>query len=190
MATQEIAIPLDFSRGSFDNVVYENNQLRLIQDTQDDAGHGVYRNTGSWISEVIVIKDKVTSFRRIARNVATKGSGSYKIYTASSPDRVTWSPWTEIDYANGGIFTPVDQYAKVKIELFASKVSSHFTVDDFTTPDKYTNPYVNSANGVLELNQQYFLIGTEDMNWNDEGKLFSTKVNKSKFKAIDRIEVV
>ncbi|OIB04572.1 hypothetical protein AK95_13230 [Paenibacillus sp. LC231] len=190
MATQEIGITLDFPKGSFDNLIFTNNTLQLIEETKDDAGNGVYRDSGSWVSEVIFIKDKVTSFKRISRNVAIKGSGSYKIYTSSSPDQLNWTPWTEINYTDGSISTPADQYAKVKIEVFAHKTNATFTVDDFNIPDKYSNPFLNSSDGVLELKNLYRLVGEKEINWNDTGKLFITKINKSYFKAINKIEVV
>ncbi|MEC0306889.1 hypothetical protein P4H67_08980 [Paenibacillus lautus] len=190
MATQEIGITLDFSKGTFDNVIFATNTLQLIEETKDDAGNGVYRDAGNWISEVIFIKDKVTSFKRIARNVNIKGSGSYKIFTSSSHDQLNWTPWTEINYTDGSISSPADNYAKVKIEVFAHKSPTLFTVDDFIIPDKYTNPYLNSSNGVLEMKTLYPLNGEKDVNWNDTGKLFITRVNKTNFKTINRIEVI
>ncbi|MDH6671984.1 hypothetical protein ACXFAU_10815 [Paenibacillus glucanolyticus] len=190
MATQEIGITLDFSKGSFDNITYVNNTLQLIEETKDDAGNGVYRNSGSWVSEALFIKDKVTSFKRISRNVAIKGNGSYKIFTSSSPDQLNWTPWAEINYMDGSISTRVDQYAKVKIELFAHKTNTSFSIDDFTIPDKYSNPFINSSDGVLELKTLYPHVGSQDMNWNDIGKLFVTKISKSNYKAINKIEVI
>ncbi|SEL81171.1 hypothetical protein SAMN04488688_10626 [Paenibacillus sp. cl141a] len=190
MATQEIGIPIDLTVGVFDKLIYKNNALQLIDMATDDNLNPVFVDSGTWISEPIWIKDKITSFKRVSKTINVKGNGSYKIFTSSSPDQTSWSPWEEINYVDGSITSPPDHYAKIKIEVFAQKANAIFTVDEFNIPDKYSNPFINSSDGILELKTQYPLVGTQDMNWNDPGKLFITRINKSNFKAINKIEVI
>ncbi|MGM1044904.1 MAG: hypothetical protein ACQEXX_02020 [Bacillota bacterium] len=187
--TQEIGIPIDLSTGRYMNTVFKDDSLQLIEVAKDDNGNSVFTETGTWESEPIRIKDKVTSIKRVSKNVFIKGNGSFKIYTCSSPDQYEWSVWEEIDYTDGSIKSPVSNYAKIKIEIFANRVNSTFTIDDFDTQDKYNNGYINSSDGKLELKKYYILNGIQNTAWADIGKVFSTTIHKTNYKRVDKIEV-
>ncbi|QWU14464.1 hypothetical protein SAMN04487895_101774 [Paenibacillus sophorae] len=188
MATQEIGIPIDLSKGIFNNTVFLNGKLQLIELAKDDNDVPIYPPEGYWISESIRVADKVTSFKYIAKSIT--GSGSYKIYTQSSPNGFTWSEWQEINYTNGSILTPVGYYAKIKIFIYAGNTNVTFTIDDFAVVDKYINPYINSSYGVLELKKSYTSPLVIDGSWADDGVLMkSSVIQKTNYKKIDKIEI-
>lgn len=186
--TQEIGIPIDLSKGTFVNTEYKNGMLQLKELEIDDNRNSVYVEYGYWESDVIVIKDKIKSFKKVARSFDTKGAGQYKIYTKSSVDKITWSDYAEINYSDGSVNSPLGLYAMVKIEIYAAKNLSTKTVEDFDESGRYDNKYVNSSNGVLELKKKYVLNGELDTNYST-GHLFLTTVENSKYKKIDSLRV-
>jgi hypothetical protein len=187
MATQEIGIPIDLSKGTFGNTVFLNGKLQLVEIAKDDNNVSIYPPEGYWISESIRIADKVTSFKYIAKN--SVGTGTIKIFTQSSSDGFTWSEWQEINYADGGILTPVGYYARIKIFIYAGNGNTNFTIDEFTIANKYINPYVNSSNGVLELKTSYSSPTIIDDTWIEEGTVLSCNIQKSSFKKINKISL-
>ncbi|MGZ7444955.1 hypothetical protein [Paenibacillus sp. TH7-28] len=182
--TQEIGIPIDLTKGTFVNTEIKDGKLQLREVGIDDNGNSIFVDTGHWESEIINIKDKFTAFKRVARDVISKGSGSYKIYTQSSTDRITWTDYVEINYSDGSILSPVGLFARIKIEITANRINSTRTVDDFNEQGKYNNDYLNISNGYLEFKKNYVLDGVKDEAWTNEGKVFVSYVEKSKFKKV------
>lgn len=186
--TQEIGIPIDLSKGNFIDTEIRDGKLQLKLLATDDSGNGIYPDTGYWESEVIAIKDKIKAFKRISKNIEVKGTGTYKIYTRSSPNQSFWTPYVEIN-SDSTINSPPDSFAQVKIELFATRTDATRTIDDFNKNGKYDNKYVNSSGGFLELKKDYGLTGVRNESWVGEGVLFSTLIEKSKFKKINKLGI-
>ncbi|MFW5433169.1 hypothetical protein [Paenibacillus apiarius] len=189
MATQEIGLPIKFETGTFNNTIVKNGKLQLAELKQDEKGNIVYAPYGSWESQLILIQDKITSFKRIVANIEAKGAATYKIYTKSSEDGTTWTDYEAIDETDGSIHSPAAKYAKVKVEMIAPLVDATFTVDEFTQTAKYTNEFVNSDNGVLEIKKHYCYKYARDESWQDEGVILRKKIPHSKLKKIDSLRV-
>ncbi|QSF43562.1 hypothetical protein [Paenibacillus tianjinensis] len=184
MATQEIGIPLDLSKGTYNNTIFSNGKLQLIELTKSDDGTSIYSPEGYWISETIRIADKIAQFKYVAKSIT--GTGLYKIYTQSSNDGFSWSEWNET-LTDGSINTQVGYYARVKIFLFATSTVVPFTVDSFDTPGKYNNQFVNSTSGVLELKKSYATPYAIDATWAGSGKIMSALVPKTTYKKVDKL---
>ncbi|MBN3522256.1 hypothetical protein [Paenibacillus apiarius] len=189
MATQEIGLPIKFETGTFNNTIVKNGKLQLAELKQDEKGNIVYAPYGSWESQLILIQDKITSFKRIAKSIEVNGEATYKIYTKSSEDGTTWTEYEEIDDTDGSIHSPAAKYAKVKVEIIPPLVDATFTVDEFTDAGKYSNEFVNSDNGVLELKKHYRYKYAKDESWQDEGVILRRKIPHSKLKKIDSLRV-
>ncbi|OME55363.1 hypothetical protein BSK59_12855 [Paenibacillus odorifer] len=187
MATQEIGIPIEFEKGTFNNTVFLNGKLQLVELAKDDNNQIIYAPEGYWISETIRVADKVTSFKYIAKNIV--GNGSYKIYTSSSPDGFEWTDWAEVNAADGKINSPVGYYAKIKIFINATLSNISITVDNFETSGKYINSFINSSNGVLELKKTYITPFVKSSSVS-EGSLSKAQVMKTQFKKIDSINII
>ncbi|WP_068620004.1 hypothetical protein [Paenibacillus tuaregi] len=185
---QEIGVPIDLSKGYFKNMVYVNGALQLQEIRKDDNGVSLYPSSGFWESEPVYIKDKITTFKNVAKNITVKGSGTYKIYTSSSPDGEAWVDYQPIN-TDGSVNSPKDSYVKLKVEVFAGETNATITVDEFTEQGKYTNPYVNSDTGALEIKKIYSSSSEKDNSWTDSGVLFVNKVQKSNFKKLDMVKV-
>lgn len=187
--TQEIGIVIDLSKGTFNNTVYKNGNLQLIEVGVDSNGNTVYADSGWWESENILIQDKIQSFKNVVKTSVTTGGATCKIYTKTSDDGFIWTDYVEVN-PDFTVNSPVAKFAKIKIEIFAGKINSNFYVDKFEDPLKYNNEYVNSDNGVLELKKTYSYQMNRDENFTEEGFIFRRFIEKSKFKKIDRINVI
>lgn len=154
---QEIEIPLDLSQGTFYNTEYRDGFLQLKRVRISDNENEVFYPFGYWESDDSFMKDKVSAFKRLASDRVIVKNGTYRILTASSPDRSNWTPWNEINGESGEIISPVNQFAKVRIEITSSHHLEVITTDDFSVQGKYNHPFVNSDEGVLELKKKHHL---------------------------------
>lgn len=183
--TYEIGLPVDLSKGMFVNTEYKNGALQLEEVLVSDKGSSIYKESGYWESEVVTLKDKIAAFNRISKNITLVNGATYKIYTSSSEDMITWTNWDQINNADGSILSPKNNYARIRIEIETTLSEETITVDDFTISNKYINKYVNSDHGVLELKKKY----KYDMNVvSAENHIFSKTI--SGFKKIDKIKVM
>ncbi|MEK4661982.1 hypothetical protein MHH93_08810 [Priestia sp. FSL H7-0729] len=187
MAIQEIALEIDVSVGDFQDTVVEDQKLKLRELSQDADGNSIYPANGSWESTPIRIQDKIASFKGVAAKVDVVGGASYKIYWTTSEDGFEWGAYEEIIADVTGPKSPA-KYAKVKIEIFAEKKYSNFYIDDFNQKDKYSNPFIESDSGSLGLKKIYQL-NMERVADTPTGRVLRQKVEKSKFKKVDRIRV-
>ncbi|MEK4006319.1 hypothetical protein [Paenibacillus sp. FSL H3-0333] len=181
MATQEIGIPLDLNQGVFNNTVFKDGKLQLVELGKDDSNTPIYVPEGYWISEPIRIADKVALFKYVAKTIS--GTGNYNIYTQSSPDSYAWTEWEQVDASTGTITTPVGYFARVKILISPTNSNVTLTIDGFDVVDKYDNAYVNSSDGVLEIKQSY----RDRMTKLGNDGLLTRSIPKSFFKKIDKL---
>lgn len=65
---------------------------------------------------------------------------------------------------------------------------SNFYIDDFKEKDKYSNPFIESDSGSLGLKKTYQL-NMERASDTPTGMVLRQKVEKAKFKKVDRIRV-
>ncbi|WP_019639006.1 hypothetical protein [Paenibacillus fonticola] len=184
--THEVGLPLDLSKGTFADTEYTDGFLQLKVMKVSDIGNAIYAESGYWESEIIDIKDKITAFKRISKTSQLVNGATYKIFTSSSEDRAVWSAWEEIDYADGTIKSPKNSYAKVRIEIKSTMSDEIVTVDDFTVVGKYSNEFVNSDKGVLELKRVYeYEMNNELGQENIHRKL----IERNKFNKINSIHI-
>jgi hypothetical protein len=187
MAIQEIGIVIDLSRGTFNDTVYQNNKLQLVETGIDSDGKIVYKSTGYWESEPILVQDKITAFKNVVKTMTVTGGATYKIYVRTSQDGILWGAYVEVA-ADGSIINEPEKYAMIKIEIFASKGAANFIIDNFSVAGKYSNEYVNSSSGVLELKKEY-VNDMENVSEDATDVIFISEVNKTKFKKINTISV-
>lgn len=185
MAVQEIGIVIELNVGTYNNTVYKNDRLQLVEKGVDGEGNIIYVDSGYWESEPIAINDKVASFKNVAKTVYTVGGATYKTYVKTSPDGFVWSDYIEVD-PTGTINNSPDRWAKIKIEIFSEKVLSNFYVDQFDEVGKYSNEYLNTDGGVLSLKKVY---SHKMEKVNDNGVFRTQVIERSKFKKIDSLKV-
>ncbi|CAH8772306.1 hypothetical protein [Paenibacillus dendritiformis] len=189
-ATHEVIIPVDLAAGTFTNTAIKDGKLQLKELKKDDEGNIVYAPSGSWESLPIVIQDRFAAFQRMTQTVDVKGAADYKLYIRYSADSITWTEYAAIDTTAGNLDSaPFAKYAQLKIEFIPALHAAAFTVDDFTETAKYTNEWVNSDEGVLELKKHYRYKYERDESWKDEGVLLRKRIPNGKMKRIDSLRV-
>ena len=91
MATHEIGFPIDFSTGTHDRtMVTAGGSLQL-----EEVGAGVYINQGVWTSEVLKLDGKYTSLENLALTATVGEEESYKAYTRTSDDGLSWGDYVD-----------------------------------------------------------------------------------------------
>lgn len=186
MGLQEIGIPLDLSVGNYDNTVYKDGLLQLIEIAKDSNNRPIYNSSGSWESSPIPIKDKIKAFKNIARKIQVNGAGTFTILVSTSDDGYTWGNYIAIN-GDGSIHNPPANFAKVKIEFNPASVETKIYVNDFSTVDPFRNQFIETVNGKLQFKRKYYASGIQNEGWNEAGKVYTTKIEKLKFKKIDSL---
>ncbi|KAF6565475.1 hypothetical protein G9G63_09975 [Paenibacillus sp. EKM202P] len=187
MTISEIGIPIDLSKGKYENTIYKDGKLQLVELQKSDTGKIVYASSGSWQSEMFYIADKIKAFEKVVKNTIVNGTTSmFKISTQSSADGTEWSPYIEVG-TDGSIQSPTNTYARIKIDLLSSPTENlNFTVDEFND-DRYTNEYLNTSNDYLEMKRSYTLDYVKDSTWTEDGQLYRTTIDKSTWKKVDSL---
>ncbi|MGR6760455.1 hypothetical protein ACU1JV_01235 [Paenibacillus sp. T2-29] len=186
----EIGIPLELSKGKYENTVYKDGKLQLVELQKSDTGKIVYASSGSWQSEMIYIADKIKAFEKVVKNTIVNGTSStVKIYTQSSDDGIEWSPYIEVG-TDGSVQSPTNTYARIKIEMFSSPTENlTFTVDEFND-NHYDNAFLNTSNDYLEMKRSYILDYVKDSAWIEDGQLHRATIDKSIFKKVDSLSSI
>ncbi|MCG7406376.1 hypothetical protein MH117_03030 [Paenibacillus sp. ACRRX] len=188
--TQEIKLPIDLQMGTFNKTILKDGKLQLSEITKDDKGNTVYEPSGTWESSIIPIHDQVASFHQISSNTVVSGNGgSYTIYVQSSADKITWSPYVEVDVQTGNMQTPKNKFVRIKIEFSSSPTDATFTVDAFDK-GKYNKETITSNTGALGLKKEYTYKYEFDGSWKGTGTLLRKKIEHQKFKKINALEVI
>ncbi|MEK4427851.1 hypothetical protein MHB54_01180 [Paenibacillus sp. FSL M7-0802] len=190
MAITEIGIPIDLTKGKYENTIYKDGKLQLVELQKSDTGKIVYASNGSWQSEIIYIADKIKAFEKVVKNTIVSGTTStFKISTQSSIDGTEWSPYVEVG-TDGSVQSPTNTYARIKIELFSSPTENLiFTVDDFND-NHYDNAFLNTSQDYLEMKRSYILDYVKDSAWTEDGQLHRVTIDKSIWKKIDSLSSV
>ncbi|MGV6936041.1 hypothetical protein ACWA2B_11045 [Paenibacillus sp. CMM36] len=190
MSITEIGIPIDLSKGKYENTVYKDGKLQLVELQKSDTGKIVYASSGSWQSDMIQIADKIKSFEKVVKNTIVSGTTStFKIYTQSSVDGVEWTPYVEVG-TDGSIQSQTNTYARIKIQLFSSPTENlSFTVDEFND-DRYDNAYLNTSQDYLEMKRKYTIDYVADPTWSEDGQLYRTIIDKSIWKKVDSLSSI
>ncbi|WP_427051178.1 hypothetical protein [Paenibacillus sp. TC-CSREp1] len=187
MAIQEIGLDIDLSIGIFQNMIYENQKLSLTEQGRDLEGNVIYASSGSWESNPIRIQDKFASFKGVSAKINSSAGSEYKIYWSISDDGFQWTEYEEVQEQ---LVEPKAQakYARVKIEITAEKQQSTFYIDSFMEKGKYSNSYVESDSGALQLKTKYSL-NMDQTAVTSTGVVYRQKVERTKFKKTDQIRV-
>ncbi|MGG1650401.1 hypothetical protein ABHN03_16485 [Paenibacillus sp. NRS-1775] len=190
MAISEMGIPIDLSKGKYENTIYKDGRLQLVELQKSDTGKIVYATTGSWQSDTVYIADKIKAFEKVVKNTVVTGTTStFKISTQSSGDGVEWSPYVEVG-TDGSIQSPTNTYARIKIELFSSPTENlSFTVDEFDD-SRYDNNYLNTSNDYLEMKRNYTLDYVQDSTWTEDGRLYRKIIDNSIWKKVDSLSSI
>jgi hypothetical protein len=183
--TQDVGVGLNLQSGTYYKTSYVNGALQLNYLGKDPLGNDYYEKFGTWESDTIILGDNVNSFKRIAKILTV--SGSYKIFTSSSLDGLAWTNYVEVS-ANFDILSPMGKYVKVKVELYAPTNDITYDVDTFST-NKWNNQYLD-VQGDLKLKKSYSEIGVRNTTWSESGTVHTKRIEKSKFKKIDSINVL
>jgi hypothetical protein len=183
--TQDVGVGLNLQSGTYYKTSYVNGALQLNYLGKDPLGNDYYEKFGTWESDTIILGDNVNSFKRIAKILTV--SGSYKIFTSSSLDGLAWTNYVEVS-ANFDILSPMGKYVKVKVELYAPTNDITYDVDTFST-NKWNNQYLD-VQGDLKLKKSYSEIGVRNTTWSESGTVHVKRIEKTKFKKIDSINVL
>jgi hypothetical protein len=189
----DIGIPIDLSKGTFNNVEYVDGKLQLTEKDEDETlpnGKKIYNEYGFWESEVIDLVDAFKDFDRIVANVINHTKDKITIYTRTSSDGFSWTPYVPINIDNT-IASPIGRYIQIKVSFTSGVTDELITVDDFNSGDEVkfeSNEFVQ-FDGKLSLRKSYEYDMTKDNTWSEEGSLFRKVIPKSKLKKINTIQV-
>jgi hypothetical protein len=190
----DVGIPIDLSKGTFNNVEYANGKLQLAEKDENETlpnGKKIYCEFGFWESEVIDLVDAFKDFDRIAVNMTNYTKDKITIYTRTSSNGFTWTSYVPINSDNT-IASPIGRYIQIKVSFTAGMTDEVITVDDFNSGDEVKfeqNDFVQ-FDGKLSLKKEYEYTMTKDNSWNEEGSLFRQMIPKSKLKKIDEISMI
>lgn len=187
----DIGIPIDLTKGVFNNVEIVNGKLQLSERETLPNGKKRYYEFGFWESEIIDLVDKFKDFDRVVANIVNKTSDSITIYTRTSSDGFSWTPYVPINQDNT-IPSPIGRYIQIKVSFTAGITDEVITVDDFNSgdDDKFEQNDFVQFDGKLSLKKEYEYTMTKDNFWGEEGSLFRQVIPKSKLKKIDSISIV
>jgi hypothetical protein len=189
----DVGIPIDLSKGTFDNVEYVDGKLQLTEKNEDETlpnSKKIYNEYGFWESEVIDLVDAFKDFDRIVANITNHTKDKITIYTRTSSDGFSWTPYVPINIDNT-IASPIGRYIQIKVSFTAGVTDELITIDDFNSGDEVkfeSNEFVQ-FDGKLSLKKYYEFDMTKDNTWIEEGSLFRKVIPKSKLKKIDTIQV-
>lgn len=113
-----------------------------------------------------------------------------KIYTSTSNDLKSFSPFEEINYETGEILSPQGRYMKIKIELMGRLFRANITQNRFTENEANrfrSSKYIDFVDG-LKLKTNYIELMSETMSWEEEGKLFRKRVEVDEFQKINKLK--
>lgn len=193
MTTQNIGLSIDLTKGIHSNTELFNGKIRLKKVGTTYDGTDAFASTGFWTSVVIDTVDKYTSLSNLAiGDVVTVDQSTYKAYTRTSDDNITWDTYTEINASTGQMLSVPKRYIQVKI-IFTGKVQGkQETALDYNLTDIsniVSNEFVE-MNGNLKLKKDYQYTMPKDNSWIGEGTLFRKPIQKTKFKKIDSLNLI
>ena len=173
------------------------NNRHLIDNVVLYEEKTIYFSTGTYESPVLDLGDNFKNIVKIDQIIdipsVTTGqtAASVKLYTSTSSDNVTFSDWQPAN-PDGTIVSPSARYIKVKAELVGGGEVQEKTIYDFTsteTSNFETNDKV-VFDGSLKLKTTYTDNMTVDDSFTDTGTLLRKTIDKTQFKAIEKIEVI
>jgi hypothetical protein len=183
-----VGIPIDLSKGTFNNVEYVNGKLQLSTTETLPNGKKRYYDFGFWESEVIDLVEKYKDFDRLVSNLTKQTNDNITIYTRTSSDMFSWTSYTPLNQDNT-IASPIGRYIQIKVSFTAGQTNEILTVDDFNSGDDnkfLPNDFVQ-FDGNLSLKKNYSYTMNKDNTWNDEGQVFRVSIPKTQFKKIDTV---
>jgi F5/8 type C domain len=150
---------------------------------------GDYRYYRLFITETVNTSGTAVSISEMELFEAVEET-KISVYTATSADGITFSNWQPVN-SDGTITSPQGRYIKIKVELMAGGEIQEKLIYDFTENEDSnfeSNPYVQ-FNGSLSLKTLYIENMLVDTSFSEEGILLRKTIDKTKFKAIEKIEV-
>lgn len=191
MATHSIGLVIDITKGAHDNTEIFNGKLRLRKTGEDYTSTNVYVNSGFWLSEKIDLVDKYNSLENLAISSIVNGSSTYKAFTRTSDDSITWDNYVEINYTNGKMMSVPKRFIQIKIEFNGGKQTKTDTVHDFDSGKSalFVNNKFIKLDGNLQLRKEYSDNMTLDTTWSEEGFLFRKKISRTEFKKVNSISI-
>ncbi|MED4883924.1 hypothetical protein [Bacillus smithii] len=186
----DVGIPIDLTRGVFNNVEFINGKLQLSEKEILPNGKKRYYEFGFWESEVIDLIDKFKDFDKIVANIIRYTNDQITIYTRTSNDGLSWTPYTPLN-ADNTIASPIGRYIQIKVSFTAGITDKVMTVYDFTNSESvnFQNNDKVIFDGSLKLKTQYADTMTVDTSFTDTGTLLRKTINKNQFKSIESIKV-
>lgn len=190
MATQNIGVLIDLTKGTHTNTEYKDGKISLKEERKTyDLIDNVYSHEGVWVSEQIDLVDKYTSLENLAISKIINGKSTYKAYTRTSDNAVNWDDYVEISFTTGKIMSVPKRYIQVKIEFLGLYEYKQEIIHNFTELESAIfdeNEYVQ-FDGALYLKRDYEFKMGKDNNWTEEGTLFRRLIKKSELKKIDSL---
>lgn len=192
MATHSIGLVIDITKGAHDNTEIFNGKLRLRKTGEDYTSTNVYVNSGFWLSEKIDLVDKYNSLENLAISSIVNGSSTYKAFTRTSDDSITWDNYVEINYINGKMMSVPKRFIQIRIEFIGGKQTKTDTVHDFDGGKSalFVNNKFIKLDGNLQLRKEYSDNMTLDTTWSDTGFLFRKKISRTDFKKVNSISII
>jgi hypothetical protein len=150
-----------------------------------------YRYYRIRITEKPVDNPNYAAFGEIDLMEKKSSSPDLILYTATSADGINFSDWQPVN-PDGTITSPSARYIKVKVELTGGGEIQEKLIYDFTNTESanFQNNDKVILDGSLKLKTLYTNTMVHDTAWSEAGNLFKQIIDKSSFKAIEKIQVI
>lgn len=176
----------DFAEGIKDGVVLAEGKLTLVA---DESGH--VPGEGTYESGVIDLGENFSALKSIQSTSVFPGTTGIGWWTSTSQDGITFEEHLPLN-VDRTIASTSGRYVKVKAILKADGEIVSRVVHDFTAEEAVQfeeNEFV-VFDGALKLKTSYEQAMTFDETYLGEGTLLKTVIDKSKFKKIEKLEVI
>lgn len=191
MAVSNIGIPIDLTKGIHTNTELKDDNIQLKEIfTTEINEDSVYESEGSWLSEVIDLVDKYTSLENLAITNIVSSTSTYKAYTSTSPDSITWSDFVEIQATTGKMLSVPERFIQIRIVFTGENSVKSELVNDFVASESKqfrSNDFIN-LDGSLGLKRDFTYKMDKDSSWTSEGNVFRKKIENTKLKRIDKLD--
>lgn len=172
------------------NITFSNNSITINQsDTYN--GSPIFEKNGSFETPAFNFGKFFLNLKTINTNISVPTGTSITVYTATSNDNVSYSPYVVLN-GDGTIASPSGIFLKVKVDFTAKAQNVARTLNEFDQSEssQFDSNSQILFNGSLGMKNAYLSDMVKDTNFSDQGILVRKTINKSSFFKIDKIEVL
>lgn len=170
---------------------YEHSNIKGVAEIKffEEIPVYLYKHEGSYETPIIDLSIYSQEIKTISAIRNIPEGTDMKIYTSTSNDQITFSPYEEIDYSTGNINSPQGRYIKIKVELFGKTNEFENMVNEFSEDerDEFQDDEYLNFNERLSLKTEYIENMEEVESWDDEGGVYTKSIKILDFNNIKSI---